>query len=89
MLNKHPNVFYPSRTAKNLLVHWQLLKQYYLLEDQSGEMLLNVTRSDNPACADRCHLISSDLFLVQPLPKGEQVLNFSDAEQVVDDAKLK
>ncbi|XP_067244772.1 microspherule protein 1 isoform X1 [Chanodichthys erythropterus] len=61
LLNKHPNVFYPSRTAKNLLVHWQLLKQYYLLEDQS----------------------------VQPLPKGEQVLNFSDAEQVVDDAKLK
>lgn len=36
LLNKHPNVFYPSRTAKNLLVHWQLLKQYYLLEDQSG-----------------------------------------------------
>nr|AAH55653.1 Microspherule protein 1 [Danio rerio] len=61
LLNKHPNVFYPSRTAKNLLVHWQLLKRYYLLEDQS----------------------------VQPLPKGEQVLNFSDAEQVVDDAKLK
>uniref|UniRef100_A0A673H9V4 Microspherule protein 1 n=1 Tax=Sinocyclocheilus rhinocerous TaxID=307959 RepID=A0A673H9V4_9TELE len=61
LLNKHPNVFYPSRTAKNLMVHWQLLKQYYLLEDQS----------------------------VQPLPKGEQVLNFSDAEQVVDDAKLK
>ncbi|XP_026098070.1 microspherule protein 1-like [Carassius auratus] len=61
LLNKHPDVFYPSRTAKNLMVHWQLLKQYYLLEDQS----------------------------VQPLPKGEQVLNFSDAEQVVDDAKLK
>uniref|UniRef100_A0A8C2BUZ5 Microspherule protein 1 n=1 Tax=Cyprinus carpio TaxID=7962 RepID=A0A8C2BUZ5_CYPCA len=61
LLNKHPNVFYPSRTAKNLMVHWQLLKQYYLLEDQS----------------------------VHPLPKGEQVLNFSDAEQVVDDAKLK
>uniref|UniRef100_A0A671PPE3 Microspherule protein 1 n=1 Tax=Sinocyclocheilus anshuiensis TaxID=1608454 RepID=A0A671PPE3_9TELE len=61
LLNKHPNVFYPSRTAKSLMVHWQLLKQYYLLEDQS----------------------------VQPLPKGEQVLNFSDAEQVVDDAKLK
>lgn len=38
LLNKHPNVFYPSRTAKNLLVHWQLLKQYYLLEDQSGEI---------------------------------------------------
>ncbi|KAE8298703.1 Microspherule protein 1 [Larimichthys crocea] len=45
----------------SLLVHWQLLKQYYLLDDQS----------------------------VQPLPKGDQVLNFSDAEQMVDDVKLK
>ncbi|KAJ8390481.1 hypothetical protein AAFF_G00102780 [Aldrovandia affinis] len=61
LLNKHPGVFYPSRTPKSLLVHWQLLKQYYLLEDQS----------------------------VQPLPKGDQVLNFSDAEQLVDEAKLK
>ncbi|KAL0978268.1 hypothetical protein UPYG_G00168200 [Umbra pygmaea] len=61
LLSNHPSVFYPSRTAKSLLVHWQLLKQYYLLEDQS----------------------------VQPLPKGDQVLNFSDAEQLVDDAKLK
>ncbi|XP_029538963.1 microspherule protein 1 isoform X1 [Oncorhynchus nerka] len=61
LLSKHPSVFYPSRTPKSLLVHWQLLKQYYLLEDQS----------------------------VQPFPKGDQVLNFSDAEQLVDDAKLK
>ncbi|KAI1897085.1 hypothetical protein AGOR_G00079480 [Albula goreensis] len=61
LLSKHPAVFYPSRTPKSLLVHWQLLKQYYLLDDQS----------------------------VQPLPKGEQVLNFSDAEQLVDEAKLK
>lgn len=61
LLNKNPNVFYPSRTPKSLLIHWQLLKQYYLLDDQS----------------------------VQPLPKADQVLNFSDAEQMVDDAKLK
>ncbi|XP_064823922.1 microspherule protein 1-like [Oncorhynchus masou masou] len=61
MLRQHPSVFYPSRTPKSLLMHWQLLKQYYLLEDQS----------------------------VQPLPKGNQVLNFSDAKQLVDDAKLK
>ncbi|KAK3512616.1 hypothetical protein QTP70_018629 [Hemibagrus guttatus] len=60
LLNKHPDVFYPSRTAKSLLVHWQLLKQYCLLDDQS----------------------------VQPLPKADQVLNFSDAEQMVDDSKL-
>uniref|UniRef100_A0A8C6S965 Microspherule protein 1 n=1 Tax=Neogobius melanostomus TaxID=47308 RepID=A0A8C6S965_9GOBI len=61
VLNKHPGVFHPSRTPKSLLVHWQLLKQYYLLDDQS----------------------------VQPLPKGDQILNFSDAEQMIDDAKLK
>ncbi|XP_069761692.1 microspherule protein 1 isoform X2 [Narcine bancroftii] len=61
LLNKQPNVFYQSRTAKSLQVHWQLMKQYYLLEDQT----------------------------VQPLPKGDQVLNFSDAEDMIDDSKLK
>lgn len=61
LLNKHPGIFHPSRTPKSLLVHWQLLKQYYLLDDQS----------------------------VQPLPKGDQILNFSDAEQMIDDTKLK
>uniref|UniRef100_A0A4W6F4H7 Microspherule protein 1 n=1 Tax=Lates calcarifer TaxID=8187 RepID=A0A4W6F4H7_LATCA len=60
LLSKHPGVFHPSRTPKSLLVHWQLLKQYYLLDDQS----------------------------VQPLPKGDQVLNFSDAEQMVDDLMI-
>nr|XP_033794944.1 microspherule protein 1 isoform X1 [Geotrypetes seraphini] len=61
LLNTHPHVFYPSRTAKSLQIHWQLMKQYYLLEDQT----------------------------VQPLPKGDQVLNFSDAEDMIDDSKLK
>lgn len=61
LLNKHPEVFYMSRTAKSLQVHWQLMKQYYLLEDQT----------------------------VQPLPKGDQVLNFSDAEDMLDDTKLR
>lgn len=37
LLHKHPDVFYPSRTAKALQLHWQLMKQYYLLEDQTGE----------------------------------------------------
>ncbi|XP_072214178.1 LOW QUALITY PROTEIN: microspherule protein 1 [Excalfactoria chinensis] len=61
LLHKHPDVFYPSRTAKALQLHWQLMKQYYLLDDQT----------------------------VQPLPKGDQVLNFSDAEDMLDDNKLK
>lgn len=29
------------------------------------------------------------LCSVQPLPKGDQVLNFSDAEDLIDDSKLK
>lgn len=37
LLHKHPDVFYPSRTAKALQLHWQLMKQYYLLDDQTGE----------------------------------------------------
>ncbi|KAH0629252.1 hypothetical protein JD844_011189 [Phrynosoma platyrhinos] len=35
LLHKHPEVFYPSRTAKVLQTHWQLMKQYYLLDDQT------------------------------------------------------
>ncbi|XP_010209514.1 PREDICTED: LOW QUALITY PROTEIN: microspherule protein 1, partial [Tinamus guttatus] len=61
LLHKHPDVFYPARTARALQLHWQLMKQYYLLHDQS----------------------------VQQLPKGDQVLNFSDAEDMLDDNKLK
>lgn len=29
------------------------------------------------------------VYSVQPLPKGDQVLNFSDAEDLIDDSKLK
>ncbi|XP_047985419.1 microspherule protein 1 [Leguminivora glycinivorella] len=34
LLEQNPHVFYPSRTAKSLMAHWQLLKQYQLLPDQ-------------------------------------------------------
>lgn len=61
LLQCHPAVFYPARTPKALQLHWQLLRQYHLLQDQT----------------------------VQPLPKGDQVLNFSDAEELLDDSKLR
>ncbi|CAH0405521.1 unnamed protein product [Chilo suppressalis] len=35
LLDQNPHVFYPSRTAKALMNHWQLLKQYQLLPDQT------------------------------------------------------
>ncbi|CAH2050129.1 unnamed protein product, partial [Iphiclides podalirius] len=39
LLEQNPHVFYPSRTAKSLMVHWQLLKQYQLLPDQTVQPL--------------------------------------------------
>uniref|UniRef100_G1TCG1 Microspherule protein 1 n=1 Tax=Oryctolagus cuniculus TaxID=9986 RepID=G1TCG1_RABIT len=35
LLHRHPDAFYLARTAKALQAHWQLMKQYYLLEDQT------------------------------------------------------
>lgn len=40
-------------------------------------------------CVPTCALPSFLLLPVQPLPKGDQVLNFSDAEDMLDDSKLK
>lgn len=37
LLHRHPDAFYLARTAKALQAHWQLMKQYYLLEDQTGK----------------------------------------------------
>lgn len=61
LLSKHPDIFHPLRTPKALQTHWQLMKQYHLLPDQS----------------------------VQPMPRGDHVLNFSDAEEMIRDEDLK
>ncbi|XP_063699122.1 microspherule protein 1 [Culicoides brevitarsis] len=60
LLDKNSIIFFPSRTAKALLNHWLLLKQYNLLPDQT----------------------------VQPLPRAEQVLSFSDCEDQINDNEL-
>lgn len=60
LLEANAHTFYPARTAKALLSHWQLMKQYHLLPDQT----------------------------VQCLPRGEHVLNFSDAEDVINDNEI-
>ncbi|XP_026319363.1 microspherule protein 1 isoform X2 [Hyposmocoma kahamanoa] len=39
LLEQNPHVFYSSRTAKSLMAHWQLLKQYQLLPDQTVQPL--------------------------------------------------
>lgn len=60
LLEANAHTFYPARTAKALHSHWQLMKQYHLLPDQT----------------------------VQSLPRGEHVLNFSDAEDMINDTEL-
>ncbi|XP_020707101.1 microspherule protein 1 [Athalia rosae] len=60
LLEINAQTFYPARTAKALMAHWQLMKQYHLLPDQT----------------------------VQGLPRGEHVLNFSDAEDMINDTEL-
>eukprot|EP00069_Balaena_mysticetus_P019422 bmy_12130T0 len=36
LLHRHPDAFYLARTAKALQAQWQLMKPYYLLEDQTA-----------------------------------------------------
>ena len=35
LIEQHPDVFLPARTSQSLQQHWQLMKQYHLLPDQS------------------------------------------------------
>lgn len=44
LLHRHPDAFYLARTAKALQAHWQLMKQYYLLEDQTGNWAQGLVR---------------------------------------------
>ncbi|XP_076640124.1 microspherule protein Rcd5 isoform X2 [Colletes latitarsis] len=60
LFEANAHTFYSARTAKALLGHWQLMKQYHLLPDQTA----------------------------QSLPRGEHVLNFSDAEEMINDTEL-
>lgn len=60
LLDKNSTVFYQARTAKSLYAHWQAMKQFSLLPDQS----------------------------VQSLPKSDNILSFSDAEDLINDSEL-
>lgn len=60
LLEANAQIFYPARTGKALLAHWQLMKQYHLLPDQT----------------------------VHNLPRGEHILSFSDAEDMIVDNEL-
>lgn len=38
LLQDNATVFHAARTAQALQAHWQLMKQYHLLPDQSGKL---------------------------------------------------
>jgi microspherule protein 1 len=56
LLSNNSDVFLPQRTPKSLQTHWNLLKHFHLLPDQSA----------------------------LPIPRHEEVINFSDAEELID-----
>lgn len=75
LLHKHPDVFYPSRTAKALQLHWQLMKQYYLLDDQTGEARRVPLRPLSPVSPIPCtpqllHPLLSCSFQCSRCPRG-------------------
>uniref|UniRef100_A0A1B6CT39 Microspherule protein 1 n=1 Tax=Clastoptera arizonana TaxID=38151 RepID=A0A1B6CT39_9HEMI len=39
LLQKNPQVFFHARTPKSLMTHWQLMRQYHLLNDQTVQGL--------------------------------------------------
>jgi len=39
LLSSHASVFHPSRSGRSLMIHWQYLKQYSLLPDQTVQPL--------------------------------------------------
>ncbi|XP_055373393.1 microspherule protein 1 [Condylostylus longicornis] len=41
LLDKNPSIFFSARTPKSLYNHWHLMKQYYLLPDQTTKPLFN------------------------------------------------
>lgn len=60
LLDKNASVFYSARTAQSLSTHWQLMKQYSLLPDQT----------------------------VQALHVNDNLITFSDTEDMLNDAEL-
>uniref|UniRef100_A0A8B9EH33 Microspherule protein 1 n=1 Tax=Anser cygnoides TaxID=8845 RepID=A0A8B9EH33_ANSCY len=71
LLHKHPDVFYPSRTAKALQLHWQLMKQYYLLDDQTGEPHVPPVPRVSPPMDVRDEVLEHELTVADRRQKRE------------------
>ncbi|XP_063225035.1 microspherule protein 1 isoform X1 [Bacillus rossius redtenbacheri] len=86
LVQQNPQVLYPGRTAKAICNHWQLMKQYHLLPDQSGAWERELWAGYQCSSEGRTALLQ--VPALSSLPRGEHVLNFSDAEELINDAEL-
>ena len=81
LLQDNATVFHAARTAQALQAHWQLMKQYHLLPDQSGQL----TKRRHNFCIS---FFITILHVVQPLPKSDHVVSFTDADELLRDSDL-
>nr|XP_018902334.1 PREDICTED: microspherule protein 1-like [Bemisia tabaci]XP_018902335.1 PREDICTED: microspherule protein 1-like [Bemisia tabaci] len=63
LLTNNALVFYPKRTAKALYTHWQLMKQYQLISDQTDP---TVVRSEHFLTFSDCEETLNDTELSEP-----------------------
>lgn len=52
LLDAHPHTFHASRSPKRLLEHWQKLRLYQLLNDQSGTVHRRLLQDAQLLCRD-------------------------------------
>jgi len=73
LLQKHPDVFHPARTARTLFQHWLNMRQYRVLPDQKalplpqGEYVMNFSDLEE-------NFSESDVAPIDPLTERELVL---------------
>lgn len=77
LLNKNALNFYPARTAKGLMSHWNLMKQYMLLPDQAVNSNLKNPKLFSSLPDGDCNINFSD---------QEDKINDSDLTEPRDEA---
>ena len=85
LLADNPGVFNHCRTATSLHHHWVLMGHYCLLQDQNGELPLSPAITSSSFSFSLLHLF---VLLVDVIPPGDSVVNFTDAEDLINDAEL-
>jgi len=87
LLHQHPLVFHHARTGRDLMVHWERLRQYYLLSDQTvqplslGDSVLNFSDVEE-------QVTDEELLAEQPDPALQNELRKIDRRHKHEIRKL-